>query len=149
MDAVLMEQKIENLIHRMDALEERVEKAQPDIILKEIMGINRELGSLTEKVEYIKGNIKEINVKIQELKDKIISIEENLTEKINTTENKLKDDITNVKVELTEKINEVEKNLKKEISDLGKTVARTDYMLKFIIGLLLVALGVLIKSTFF
>lgn len=79
----------------MDALEERVEKAQPDIILKEIMGINRELGSLTEK------------------------------------------------------INEVEKNLKKDISDLGKIVARTDYMLKFIIGLLLVALGVLIKSTFF
>ncbi|MFQ6073120.1 MAG: hypothetical protein ACE5KT_10545, partial [Methanosarcinales archaeon] len=111
MDAVLMEQKIENLIHRMDALEERVEKAQPDIILKEIMGINRELGSLTEKVEYIKGNIKEINVKIQELKDKIISIEENLTEKINTTENKLSDDITNVKVELTEKINTTENKL--------------------------------------
>lgn len=100
----------------MDAREERVEKAQPDIILKEIMGINRELGSLTEKVEYIKGNIKDINVKIHEL---------------------------------TEKINEVEKNLKKDISDLGKIVARTDYMLKFIIGLLLVALGVLIKSTFF
>lgn len=49
-------------------------------------------------------------------------------------------------MELTEKINEVEKNLKKSnatLSDLGKTVARTDYMLKFIIGLLLVALGVL------
>ena len=182
MNAALMEQKIEDLRHRVASLEERIQESPPEIILKEIMNINRIVGTLTEKVEYINGNILEINEKIQNLTDKIYSVEEKLTEKINNTENNLRKEISEVNenltnkinnteknlidrintiennlrkeisevnIDLTNKINNTEKNLRKEISELGKAVSRTDYMLKFIIALLLVAIGVIIKSIYY
>ncbi|HID26396.1 MAG TPA: hypothetical protein EYP22_00895, partial [Methanosarcinales archaeon] len=102
-----MEQKIEDLRHRVAALEERIQESPPEIILKEIMNINRIVGALTEKLEYINGNILEMNGKIQNLTDKIYSVEEKLTEKINTTEKNLID-----------RINTIENNLRKEISEV-------------------------------
>ncbi|HID27665.1 MAG TPA: hypothetical protein EYP22_07605, partial [Methanosarcinales archaeon] len=127
-----IEQRLNELTLRLNALESRIDRASPDVMLKEMLDIKEKLGALKqlteysdEKIDALSKKVYSLENKINELEKKLSTVENNLRIEINTVKSELNDRINTVEKNLIAKINTTENNLRKEIFEIGKSVSIT------------------------
>ncbi|MFQ6063009.1 MAG: hypothetical protein ACE5J9_07530, partial [Methanosarcinales archaeon] len=84
-----IEQRLNELTLRLNALESRIDRASPDVMLKEMLDIKEKLGALKQLTEYSDEKIDALSKKVYSLENKINELEK----KLSTVENNLRIEI--------------------------------------------------------